>query len=179
MRVNREISQLIPMLKYHLISLVGLAFTLFGIVKFLAPPVILDDPSISILDGYKGHDCGYGTFSDSYRSSCLSSVNGENNSVENVKTFYTKQMLDLGWREIPNSRHENPIAGEYTAFFLDKTLGGCQTERAIMVNQNTYRGGVKLEDITIQFNEYLVGCERAFPYALDTLREPVSSGTEG
>ena len=93
-------------------------------------------------------------------------------------------MADLGWREMPNSRHENPIDGKYTAFFLNNTIDGCQIERAITVYQNTYRGGVKLEDITIQFNEYLVGCKQTFPDALpdaitDASGEHISEGTEG
>lgn len=79
---------------------------------------------------------------------------------------YEAQMADLGWREIPNSRHENPIDSKYTAFFLSETSDGCQLERAITVDQNMYRGGVKLEDISIHFNEYLVGCSRIFPNVL-------------
>ena len=172
------------MRNYNFISLLGVAFTLFGIVKSLAPPAIFDDPNIPILDGYKNYDCEYGTFSDSYRSTCLSGENEKNNSLESVKNFYVKQMLDLGWDKIPNSRVENPIDGKYTAFFLNKTIDGCQIERAITVYQNTYRGGVKLEDITIQFNEYLVGCKQTFPDALpdaitDASGEHISEGTEG
>ena len=148
----------LSMLKYHIIHLLGVAFTLFGVVRYLAPPAIYDDREIPILKGYAAFDCGYGTFTDSFDSICLFGVNAEKTSVESVKNFYSEKMLDLGWRETPSSRHENPIDSKYTAFFLNKTSDGCQLERAITVNQNMYRGGVKLEDITIQFNEYLVGC---------------------
>jgi len=152
--------------KFHFIHLLGLAFTLFGVVRSLAPPAIFDDRSIPILKGYTAYDCGYGTFSDSFHETCLFGVNAEKKSVESVKNFYSKQMADLGWDKIPNSRHENPIDSKYTAFFLSETSDGCQLERAITVDQNMYRGGVKLEDISIHFNEYLVGCTRVFPNVL-------------
>ena len=170
--------------KFHFIHLLGLAFTLFGVVRSLAPPAIFDDRSIPILKGYTAYDCGYGTFSDSFHETCLFGVNAEKKSVESVKNFYSKQMADLGWREIPNSRHENPIDGKYTAFFLNNIIDDCQIERAITVYQNMYRGGVKLEDISIHFNEYLVGCKQTFPDALpdaitDASGEHISEGTEG
>ena len=63
------------MLKYHIIHLLGVAFTHFGVVRYLAPPAIYDDREIPILKGYAAFDCGYGTFTDSFDSICLFGVN--------------------------------------------------------------------------------------------------------
>jgi len=140
-------------------ALLGAAISIFQYVKSNAPPIILKDSRIQLLKGYDVYNCYYGKFYDAYDSICLSGVNTEYKSIESVKKFYATQMENIGWVKIPNSLHENPITEKNTDFFVKKASSNCQMERAITVNQNIYRGDIKLEDISIEFTEYLVECK--------------------
>lgn len=143
---------------FHIIPLLGVAISVFQIVKSNASPVIYEDERVTRLNGFDDYDCRYGSFPDSHHTICLSGINADYSSIETVQTFYASQMEDLGWAKTPVSLHETPISNANTEFYLKETSTSCDMERAITVNQNTYRGGIKLEDISIKFSEYLVAC---------------------
>jgi len=141
--------------------LLGAAITIFQLVRDNAPRAILEDSTITKIEGFEEHDCGYGKFWEAYKETCLSGISADYPTVERVKTFYAAEMEKLGWVKIPESRHKEPITKRNTDFFVEKDSGSnCYAERSISVSQNTYRGGVKLEDISVDFYQYLVECKR-------------------
>lgn len=145
--------------KIHILPLVAVAITIFQIIRSNAPPQILNDSKITLLKGYDEYNCGYGNAPSGPNETCLSGVNANYPSIESVHTFYAFQMETLGWVKTPVSRHEDSNTEKGTEFFLRETSTRCKMERAISVNQNIYRGGVKLDDISIHFSEYLVDCD--------------------
>lgn len=140
----------------HFFALLGAAISIFQFVKTDLPRDILDDPKIVMLQGYDDYKCGYyGKFRHAYKETCLSGVNTDYPTEESVRAFYAAQMEVIGWVKIPESLHKDPIDNWKTAFFLRET-DRYKMERAITVSQNTYRGGVKLDDISVDFVEYFI-----------------------
>ena len=140
----------------HFFALLGAAISIFQFVKTNLPRDILDDPKIVMLQGYDDYKCGYyGKFRHTYKETCLLGVNTDYPTEESVRAFYAAQMEVIGWVKIPESLHKDPIDNWKTAFFLRET-DRYKMERAITVSQNTYRGGVKLDDISVDFVEYFI-----------------------
>lgn len=77
----------------HLFTLFGAGVTLFFLLRDLLPPVILESHSeFQILPGYSDFDCGFAAFPYAHRSTCLSGINAEYESVESVEDFYLAQI---------------------------------------------------------------------------------------
>jgi len=136
----------------------GAGVTLFFLLRDLLPPVILETRSeFQILPGYSDFDCGFAAFPYAHRSTCLSGVNAEYKTIEAVENFYFAQMNASGWTKLEKSLHEEANPQADTHVFAKKETG-CQMEIALSVRQNTYRGGERLEDISVMFQNYLVTC---------------------
>ena len=139
-----------------LFALLGAAISIFQVIKTNLPRDILDDPKIIMLQGYDDYKCDYyGKFRHTYKETCLLGVNADYPTEESARAFYAAQMEAIGWVKIPKSLHKDPIDNWKTEFFLRET-DRYKMERAITVSQNTYRGGVKLDDISVDFVEYFI-----------------------
>ena len=139
-----------------LFALLGAAISIFQVIKTNLPRDILDDPKIIMLQGYEDYKCDYyGKFRHTYKETCLLGVYADYPTEENVRAFYAAQMEAIGWVKIPKSLHKDPIDNWKTEFFLRET-DRYKMERAITVSQNIYRGGVKLDDISVDFVEYYI-----------------------
>ena len=139
-----------------LFALLGAAISIFQVIKTNLPRDILDDPKIIMLQGYDDYKCDYyGKFRHTYKETCLLGVNADYPTEESARAFYAAQMEAIGWVKIPKSLHKDPIDNWKTEFFLRET-DRYKMERAITVSQNIYRGGVKLDDISVDFVEYYI-----------------------
>lgn len=144
--------------RVHLFTLFGVGVSLFLALKNSGPPIILETHSeFQILPGYSDFDCGFAGFHYAHRSTCLSGVNPEYETIEAVENFYFAQMNAAGWTKLQRSLHEEANPQDNTHVFAKKETG-CQMEIALSVSQNTYRGGELLEDISVIFQNYLVTC---------------------
>ena len=144
--------------RHHLFTLFSAGVTLFFLLRDLLPPVILETHSeFQTLPGYSDFDCGFAAFLYAHRSTCLSGINTEYDTVESVENFYFAQFDAAGWTKLQRSFHEKANPHADTHIFTKKETG-CQMEIALSVGQSTYRGGALLEDITVIFQNYLVTC---------------------
>jgi len=146
------------MTRAHLFTLFGVGVSLFLALKNSGPPIILEPHSeFQILPGYSDFDCGFAGFHYAHRSTCLSGINAEYETIEAVENFYLAQIHAAGWTKLQRSLHEEANPQDNTHVFAKKETG-CQMEIALSVSQNTYRGGELLEDISVIFQNYLVTC---------------------
>jgi len=146
------------MTRAHLFTLFGVGVSLFLALKNSGPPIILETHSeFQILPGYSDFDCGFAGFHYAHRSTCLSGINAEYETIEAVENFYLAQIHAAGWTKLQRSLHEEANPQDNTHVFAKKETG-CQMEIALSVSQNTYHGGELLEDISVIFQNYLVSC---------------------